>query len=207
MFKRLKRFLLCLAALGSLLAACYLFRAPLLRGAAAAWVTNDHLDKADAIVVLGGGPETRSFEAARLYHQGLAPVILLMNPKLTPSQELGLAPSESELERRILNQKQVPDTNIVTASDIVTSTYEESLSVRKWAKTNAIKRVIIPDDVFHMRRVRWLFCKQLKTAGIQVEVEAVPVREYALTDWWQHAQGVVAFQNEVLKYAYYRVKY
>ena len=26
-------------------------------------------------------------------------------------------------------------------------------------------------------------------------------------DWWQHEEGVIAFQNEVIKYLYYRFKY
>ena len=42
---------------------------------------------------------------------------------------------------------------------------------------------------------------------VHVLVRALPVREYKTEDWWQHEQGIVAFQNEVLKYAYYRLKY
>jgi hypothetical protein len=42
---------------------------------------------------------------------------------------------------------------------------------------------------------------------VQVEIEAVPVHQYSAEDWWQHEDGVVAFQNEVLKYAYYRLKH
>jgi len=67
--------------------------------------------------------------------------------------------------------------------------------------------VIIPTDPFHTRRVRWLFRKQLKPIGAQVIVRAVPVRDYTASDWWKHENGIVAFQNEVLKFAYYWVKY
>ena len=52
-----------------------------------------------------------------------------------------------------------------------------------------------------------MFRKELASFGIRAQIEAVPVREYSATNWWQYEQGVVAFQNEVLKYAYYRVKY
>ena len=48
---------------------------------------------------------------------------------------------------------------------------------------------------------------ELKPLGIQVDIDAVPVREYTLTGWWTNDLGVVAFQNELLKYGYYRVKY
>src|ERR1039458_2085853 len=58
---------------------CFAFRSPLLTGLANAWIVNEPLERADAIVVLGGGLEIRPFEAARLYHEGLAPKVLLMD--------------------------------------------------------------------------------------------------------------------------------
>lgn len=207
MFKFLKRLLAALLALCALLAIGYVFREPLLRGAASAWIVNDSLSKADVIVVLSGGMETRPFEAARLYHLGLAPKILLTSPKPTPAEQLGLTAAEPEIARRILIKKDVPAPAIAVAPGMVNSTYDESIAVRDWAKTNHIKRIIIATDVFHTRRACWMFRRELKRLGVQVEMDAVPVREYTVADWWKHEQGVVAFQNEALKYAYYRFKY
>jgi uncharacterized SAM-binding protein YcdF (DUF218 family) len=184
-----------------------MFRAPLLTGLANDWIVNEPLAKADVIVVLGGGVETRPFEAARLYHQGLAPKILIMNPKPVPTSGLGLTPSEAELTRQILTNQGVPASALVILANEVTSSYEESMAFRDWAKTNVIKNVIIPTDIFHTRRVRWLYRKELKNTGIQVSVEAVPMREYTARDWWRNEHGIVAFQNEILKFAYYRIKY
>lgn len=207
MLKWFKRLVVTLVVLGALLIAGYVFRAPLLRGAASAWIVSDPLTKADVIVVLGGGPSTRPFEAARLFHQGLAPKILLTNPQPAPATQLGLTPANADLERSILLSENVPASCIFIAPEPVDSTYLEALAVRDWARTNGVKHVIIPTDIFQTRRARWVFRKQLKPLGVQVMVEAVPVREYAATNWWQHDDGVVAFQNELLKYAYYRVKY
>jgi uncharacterized SAM-binding protein YcdF (DUF218 family) len=207
MSKLLKRFVAALIVLCVLLIAGYVFRAPLLRGAASAWIVNDPLAKADVIVVLGGGPETRPFEAAKLYHQGLAARILIMQPKPGPASVLGLIPSEAELTRRILINRGVPASALVILQNEVTSSYEESMVFRDWVKTNSIKSVIIPTDIFHTRRVRWLYRKELNNTGIQVRVEAVPVLEYTARDWWRSEHGVVAFQNEVLKFVYYRIKY
>ena len=207
MFKWLKRLGIALLVLGVLPIAGYTCRAPLLRRAANLWIVNEPLSRADVIVVLGGGTDTRPFEAARLFHLGLAPRILLMNPRPSPATDLGLLPTEADLGRHILLKKNVPDGDIFFAADIVTNSYDESIAVRNWAKANRVRRVIIPTDIFHTRRVHWLYAKELKGTGIQVEIEAVPVREYTTTDWWQHEQGVIAFQNEVLKFAYYRLKY
>jgi len=116
-------------------------------------------------------------------------------------------PAEAEISRNILLQKQVPDSDIFVTAGMVTNSFDESQILRTWAETNGVRRVIIPTDIFHTRRVRWLYGKELKGTGIQVEIEAVPGHEYNVNDWWQHEQGVIAFQNEVLKCAYYRLKY
>jgi uncharacterized SAM-binding protein YcdF (DUF218 family) len=72
MSKSLKRLIAALAAFCALLIVVYVFRASLFARLAYAWIVNDPLAKADVIVVLGGGVETRPFEAAKLYRQGLA---------------------------------------------------------------------------------------------------------------------------------------
>jgi uncharacterized SAM-binding protein YcdF (DUF218 family) len=205
--KWLKRLVITLVFLCALLVAVFVFRAPLLRAAATAWIVNERLTKADVIVVLGGGPDTRPFEAERLFHLGLAPKVLLMNPRPSPATELGLTPSEADLDQGVLLKKGVPSGDIFVTADIVTNSYDESIAVRHWAETNGVKSIIIPTDIFHTRRVRWLYGKELKGTSIQVEVEAVPVRQYSASDWWRHEEGIIAFQNEVLKYAYYRLKY
>jgi uncharacterized SAM-binding protein YcdF (DUF218 family) len=207
MLKWLKRSIVLLLFLGVVLAAAYYWRAPLLRRAAAAWIVNQPLSPADLVVVLGGGPDTRPFEAARLFHSGLAPKILLMNPRPSAATELGLVPTEADLSRDILRKQKVPADAIFVAGDLVTNSYDEAITVRNWAGTNRVRSVIIPTDVFHTRRVRWLYGKEMSATGIRVEIEAVPGHEYSRDDWWQHEQGVIAFQNEVLKYAYYRLKY
>ena len=112
-----------------------------------------------------------------------------------------------EVTRQVLLRAGVPDGALTDIGNDVQSTYEESLAVRDWLKTNRATRLIIRTDVFHTRRVRWLFRKQLKGTGVALTVEAIPVREYTVADWWRHEQGLVAFQNEVLKSVYYHLKY
>ncbi len=207
----MKRFLKHLA-LGFLLlcglgAVLYWFRAPLLQGVATAWIVDDPLTNADVIVVLGGGPSTRPFEAARLYHQRLAPRILVMQPRADSATELGLTKRESELLKQILVRQEVPEAAVLIAADEVMNTYEEALAIRNWVATNRVQSAIVVTDAFHARRVRWVFRKQLRKSGVRVLVRALPVREYTSENWWQREQGVSSLQSEVLKYAYYRLKY
>ena len=89
----------------------------------------------------------------------------------------------------------------------VTSTYDESLALRDWAKASGAKNVIVISDPFPSRRVRWLFSKYLNPSGTHVITRAAPALEYASTNWWQHEEGLIAFENELIKYGYYRIKY
>ena len=182
---------------------CFVFRAPLLTGVAKAWVIDEPLQNADAIVVLGGRPDLRPFEAARLYHQGIAPRILYMDVKLSPTAELGLTLSEREMTRRILLSNNVPETALVVIGHRVTSTFDESQAVRDWVTQTGAKSILITTDLFHTRRVRHQFLKVLKGTGVQVHLHAITPPRYGVNSWWRDEKGFLAFQNEVLKSVYY----
>jgi uncharacterized SAM-binding protein YcdF (DUF218 family) len=191
---------------GLLLVAC-VFRAPLLTGLAEVWVVNDPAAKADAIVILGGGLENRPFAAAKLFHDGVAPQILYMDVRLSPAEELGITLPEKEQTRRILLSKNVPETAMTMIGTNVASTYDESRAVRAWIDKSGAKSIIIPTDPFHTRRVRWIFGRELRGTKTVIHVVAIDPLRYRINDWWQHEEGVIAFQNEVIKYLYYRIEY
>ena len=65
----------------------------LLEAAAKAWVVHDVIQPADAIVVLGGGLETRPFAAAALYKNGFTPKILVSDVKPSRAEKLGVVAS------------------------------------------------------------------------------------------------------------------
>lgn len=190
-----------------LLLGCYVFRAPLLTGLAEAWVVDEPLTHADAIVIPGGRPDLRAPEAARLYQQGYAPCILHMNIKRCPLVDAGILPSEMEVTRKLLLSNNVPQAAIVVIGKEVASTYEESKAVCAWVQETGAKSVIIPTDPAQTRRVYWLFTKQLKGTGAQIQVHAIKPKQYGINDWWRHWDGRHAFENEFLKYVYYRCRY
>jgi uncharacterized SAM-binding protein YcdF (DUF218 family) len=187
-----------------LLVTAFCNRTFLLVEMAKAWMVNDAVAKADAIVVLGGGMDTRPFAAAKLYHAGVAPLILYMNVKPTPAEKMGISRTEQEETRRILLSNSVPESAIQAIGTNVASTYDESNAVRVWELRSGAKSIVIVTDVFHTRRARWIFEKQLRGTGVQVHMQGVATLEYGATNWWQHEEGVIGFQNEVMKYIYYR---
>lgn len=199
------KWLVRLLALFLFLVVLYLFRAPILGQAAEWWMVNEPKTKADAIVVLGGGASFRSFEAARLYQQGLAPRILVMNSELRAIDREGFTMPECELVRRVLLTNGVPTNAVTFLGQELTSTYEEAVTIRDWAKTNQAKRVLIPTNPFHTRRVRWFFHKVLRRSDLQITVTAIEPEK--ARDWWRKEAGLIDFQNELIKFAFYLVKY
>ena len=182
-----------------------LFRAPILGQAAEWWMVNEPKTKADAIVVLGGGANFRSFEAARLYQQGLAPRVLVMNSELRALDRQGFTMPECEMVRRVLLTNGVPSSAVAFLGNELTSTYEEAVTLRDWARTNQVRQVLIPTNPFHTRRVRWFFHKVLRHSDLQITVTAIEPEK--ARNWWRKEATLIDFQNELIKFAFYLVKY
>lgn len=205
--KNLQRLAFALLAFCALLVALCACRAPLLRQVAALWIVNDVRAHADAIVVLGGGLEYRPFEAARLYREGAAPRVLVAQPELPPTVQMGLTTPEYVLAREVLLSNGVPASAIQLLGTNVMSTRDEALACKQWVTETKARSVIIPTELFHTRRARWIFCQALRGTTAEIHVAAVIPPRYTATNWWQTEDGLVAFQNEVIKSVYYHLKY
>jgi uncharacterized SAM-binding protein YcdF (DUF218 family) len=195
------------AALLLAMLAGWLARIQILQGAARAWVVSDSIVPADAIAVLGGGLETRPFAAAELYKKGMARQILISAVKPSPAEKLDIVASHVELNRAVLLKLGVPPGAIASFGADVSSTYEEACALAEWVETNGVRSIIVPTEIFSSRRVRWILDKRLAAVGVRVEVQALPPLDYDIDSWWRHEAGVIGFQNEVIKYLYYRIKY
>ncbi len=203
----LVRWLLRVVCLITLLGLCYCFRVSLLTGMANFWIVDEPPIKADAIVVLGGGLQYRPFEAASLYLKGWAPKVLVTDVHLRPTDRMGLTQPERRVTEQILVKQGVPKNAIVAVGKSVTTTFDEALAVRDWARDNDAKRLLVVTEIFHTRRARWIFRKVLKDQAIDIRAVAAQPQEYQATNWWRHGEGVCSFQNEVTKFLYYRFKY
>jgi len=200
-----RRWLIWPASAVVVVVALYLARGPLLSGMAIAWMVNDPPARTDAIVVLGGGANFRSFEAARLYQAGWAPLILVMNSELRATDRLGVTMPESELVRRILLSNAVPVEAIQILGTNLTSTHEEALTLRNWSAGSHAASFLIPTGPFHSRRVRWVFRKVFRHTPARFTVTSIDSGQ--CQDWWRHEKVLIDFQNEVVKFGFYLAKY
>jgi uncharacterized SAM-binding protein YcdF (DUF218 family) len=120
---------------------------------------------------------------------------------------MGVTLPEKEQTHRILLSNNVPESAMTVIGSNVANTYDESRAVRAWIEKSGAKSIVIPTDPFHTRRVRWIFSKELRGTKTEIHVVAIDPLRYRINDWWRHEEGLIAFQNEVIKYLYYRWEY
>ena len=178
----------------------------LLRGAADLWIISDEPASADAIAVLGGGLEYRPFAAADYYRRGFAPKILISNIGATPAEQLGVLQSHVRANSEVLQKLGVPPAAIEPFGDHLSDTFAEATALHEWAVRNGAHRIIVPTDIFATRRLLWTL-HHVFGNDAAILVPAVNPPDYLRDNWWKNERGVIGFQNEVMKYLYYRLKY
>jgi uncharacterized SAM-binding protein YcdF (DUF218 family) len=186
-------------------ASIWLSREALLQWLAEQWIVSDSISASDAIVILGGGLDTRPFAAAEDYHKGLAHKILVANVPVGKAVALGISPSHTDINRRVMIKLGVPETDIETFGTELSSTYEEAEALQEWAIRTHARSVIVPTEIFSARRVRWMLTRALPGTAVQIQTLDPP--NYNQSDWWKSHEGMLSFQNEVVKYIYYRLTY
>lgn len=184
-----------------------LFHRPLLSAAASLWIVDSrNFERVDLILIPGGNFDTRPFGAADLYHTGRAGRLAVFETEVHPTVEMGLRPPDHEVNLAVLDRLKVPRESILILGDGVTSTWDEVAATRAWCLEHKPKSIAVVTEIFSSRRVRYAYRKGLKGLPVEVHVVALPALGYTAKDWWRHENGLIAFQNEVVKWAFYRVR-
>jgi uncharacterized SAM-binding protein YcdF (DUF218 family) len=164
------------------------------------WMVSDDIRPGDAIVVTGGALDVRPAAAARLFRQGIAPLVLVSKSDADAGREA------IRMRERLLACGVPPDA-IADFRIVLHSTYGEARGVADWARSFGLKRVIVPAEFFQTRRVQWIFRRELSRLRISVAVMAIFPPYYSVQNWWQTKLGRMNFRNELIKYAFYRLRY
>jgi uncharacterized SAM-binding protein YcdF (DUF218 family) len=186
--------------------AAWFAREPLLRAAADMWIMSDPPVPADAVAIFGGGLEDRPFAAAAYYRQGLVKKVLLSNVGLSRATRLGALESHVQANREVLLRLGVPEGAIEVFGANLSNTREEAVALREWAEHAGARSVIVPTELFTTRRLHWIL-HHVFAPELEIRVPALDPGGYRRDDWWKHEAGLINFQNEVLKYLYYRLNY
>jgi len=186
MVGKLIRWLIVLPFLGLMLYVGYPF---LFKAIGRYLVTENPLQKADAIAVLSGDSIARTLEAARLYQDGWAPRIILTHQLLPKGydalQRLGIkAPEDRDIQLMILERVRVPRAAVLQLTERANSTQSEMIYLTRFLNHHRVRSVILVTSKSHSTRARKILAR---TALGQIVIISRPTR-YDTFDpetWWR----------------------
>lgn len=187
MFVELKRLL----RRGALIAVPLLILGALLLPRAGRWlVVADPLERADAIIVLGGTMYERQLEAVDLLKEAWAPRIYLFREIADWGEveliKRGIPYTRSvDVQIDMLLKLGVPR-EALHVLDQAGSTADESAQVLDLVTREHYARVIIVTSKQHTRRARLVMRRRLDDSGVQVIVRPSRYDQSPVDRWWAH---------------------
>lgn len=165
-------------------------------------VRDDRPEKgADAILLLMGNAADRVPHAAKLWREGYAPNIVLVESEKTKLSQLGLVPSDGEIAFQFLLRLKVPKEHIIfDRKSNASSTIEEAdaiYSLVKQALPEA-KRLIITTSWYHSSRAHWILARRNRH-GFDLESQPSPTPR----QWFEREEAFLNVFQEYLKWPFY----
>lgn len=173
--------------------------------ALAKWlIIEDQVVPVDLIVVSTGSLD-RIHYAIQLWKQGVTPkMLVLASDWLVPGVQKGIG----ELVRDEMLSNGIPQESLFVDYRSQ-STYEDALYSREWALKLDVTSLLVIEDPFGMRRLRWTFKKIFAETGIQVYCVAVPpeLSQLRIEQWWTREDELLYVFEEYVKFTMYWIKY
>lgn len=174
----MKRLLTVLLVLVLIAGGLVLFHRPLLTALAQFLIVQDSLDRADVLVVLSGARrDERIRQAAELFRQGYAPLVILSG-----GEELEGIPIP-ELQRAQALKHGIP-ASALRFEELSTSTAEQARYLRTILEAMGARRAIVVTSSFHTRRTRYVFRKIFSESLVEVRVYPVQQDIFNPVEWW-----------------------
>lgn len=180
---------------------------------ARALIVSAELPQADVIVVLGGSSTyvERTSAAAQLFGSGRAPKIILTDD----GQQGGWSSAEQrnpffvERARQELERANVPAEKIEVLPPLVSSTYDEAVLLREYAKSHQMRSMLVVTSAYHSRRALWTLRRVFEGSGVELGLESPPPgwQTPQPATWWLHLQGWQVVAGEYVKLVYYWLSY
>lgn len=175
-------------------------------------IREEVLKRADAIVCLSGSSayRERTGQAAILYRNGAAPIVLLTND----GEQGGWDPEEErnpyyfERARRELIRQGVPEYAIEVLEPVVAGTADEARMVVKASRERGFNSILLVTSPHHSRRALMTFGKVSEKGGRDLKIGLIAAYPYPDTElrptWWLSPSGWRDVAGEYIKLVYYR---
>lgn len=185
----------------------WLLRQPLLRTLARAWVVEQPVEQADAIVIATSTREVLFQEAIGWFRSGRASRIVLLDSETRPTDRAGITQPGRITRLRDLHAAGVPEGAVILVGHELTTLHEGFTALRGWAQSNQVHRLLMPVEPFATRRVARLSRRMLEPMGVRAMAVPVAVPNYSVDEWWRKEDGMIAFENEGVMAIYYWLRY
>ena len=147
--------------------------------------------RADAVVMLGGGDGARYARARELVLAGLAPRLVLIDPTAAE-----LADAKTRFPDAMVWKDVLPG-----------NSWGEAKTTRTRMQANGWKSVLVVTDPPHMLRVRYAWASNFFGSDLHFVLVAANPTWWSTWRWWQNPQSAQFVGEEMLKLGYYVVRY
>ncbi len=173
-------------------------------------VYEDPLKHADAIFVLAGARAERWLEAVDLYHEGIAPRIVLSPGRLEPAEILLRSrhiafPADAELARNAILQLHVPADSVLIAEGSLDNTAQEAAALHHLAAAQRWHTVVVVTSKYHSHRAAFALQREFDGSGVEIVMRTTRYDTSDPAHWWRHRPDVRYVISETGKLVAYRL--
>ncbi|HEX9666328.1 MAG TPA: YdcF family protein [Thermodesulfobacteriota bacterium] len=171
-------------------------------------ITEDPLERADAIVVLAGSVPDRVLEAVDIFKQGYAPFIILTKEEKSTGYDrllnLGLRiPEGHDLNKMIAVKLGVPSTSIFIIDERSDNTYSEMEVIYDFLKKRNLKSIILVTSKSHTTRATKIFSLVNDETKIKIITRPSKYDTFEPKKWWKVRRDWKQTIYEYQKLAHY----
>jgi len=173
-------------------------------------VYEDPLKHADAIFVLAGARAERWLEAVDLYHEGIAPRIVLSPGRLEAAEIMIRSrhvtfPSDAELARNAILQMHVPADAVSIAEGSLDNTAQEAAALHRLASAQRWHTIVVVTSKYHSHRAAFAFQREFTGSGVEIVMRTTRYDTSDPAHWWRHRADIRFMVSEVGKLVAYRL--
>ncbi|NIU87989.1 MAG: hypothetical protein GWN56_12155 [Nitrosopumilaceae archaeon] len=152
-------------------------------------VVENKLEKADAVFVFGGSVPKRIIEAAGIYKQGYAPIIIISrHPKPEGYKflkEKGISfPEGHDINKSVALGLGIAEKNIIITKRRAASTFEELVLLNKLCLEKKYKKIILVSSKYHTKRISKIF-SDISKGKVKGIIRYARYDSYDPKNWWK----------------------
>ena len=163
--------------------------------------------RADAVVLLNGGYNTRPFVATALVRGGWAPKVLLSTCVLHALEADRAIPRSQDIALRVLEYGGARRSEVEMLNVSAQTTFDEAVAVADYLAVHPAKRLLLVTEGPHTRRARWIFERVLAAQQTEISVVSAPTDGFDYSVWWRSNNGFLFVVSEYLKLFFYALRY